>query len=254
MEKISAILITLNEEKNLEACLDGIRWVDEIIVVDCGSRDRTREIALKYTDAFHHRAWDSFSRQKAHALSLASNEWILSLDADERVTKDLAEEMRKAVESGTLDGYFLKRDNYFLGKFMTGGGWQHDHQLRLFRRSRARVTDRLVHESFEVDGTVGRLANPLQHFAYASISSAFGKINEYTSLEAIEYAASRKSSGGGVVLHSLSAFLRYYVSRGGCRDGVHGLVLSLLNAASTMLLYMKLWEIQQNDRTKTPGR
>ena len=254
MERISVILITLNEEKNLEACLDGVRWADEIIVVDCGSRDRTHELALKYTNQFHYRAWEGFSRQKAHALGLASNEWVLSLDADERVTEELAEEVQKATGSAALDGFILKRDNYFLGKFMTGGGWQYDYQLRLFRRSRARVTDRLVHESFEVDGTVGRLANPLQHFAYASISSAFGKINEYTSLEAIEYAASRKSSGSAVVLHPLSAFLRYYVSRRGYRDGVHGLVLSLLNAASTMLLYMKLWEIQQNDRTKTPGR
>jgi len=254
MERISVILITLNEEKNLEACLDGVRWADEIIVVDCGSRDRTRELALEYTNQFYYRAWEGFSRQKAHALGLASNEWVLSLDADERVTEELAEEVRMVAGNAAFDGYVLKRDNYFLGKFMTGGGWQYDYQLRLFRRSRARVTDRLVHESFEIDGTVGRLSSPLQHFAYASISSAFGKINEYTSLEAIEYAASRKSSGGAVVLHSLSAFLRYYVSRRGYRDGVHGLVLSLLNAASTMLLYMKLWEIQQNDRTKTPGR
>jgi glycosyltransferase involved in cell wall biosynthesis len=251
---ITAILITLNEEKNLDACLAGIRWADEIIVVDCGSHDGTKEIALKYTDQFHYRAWESYSRQKAHALGLASNEWVLSLDADERVTGELAEEMQRAAGSGAADGYLLKRDNYFLGRLMTGGGWQHDHQMRLFRKSRAKVTDRLVHESFEIDGKVGRLSNPLQHFTYTSIAAAFGKMNEYTSLEAIEYAASRKSSGGAVVLHPLSSFLRGYVSRGGYRDGVHGLVLSLLNAASTMLLYMKLWEIQRNDRTKPPGR
>jgi glycosyltransferase involved in cell wall biosynthesis len=254
MEKISVILITLNEESNLEACLDGVRWADEIIVVDCGSRDRTRELALMYTDQFHYRAWEGFSRQKAHALGLASHEWVLSVDADERVTEALADEVRKTAGSAALDGYVLKRDNYFLGRFMTGGGWQHDYQMRLFRRSKARVTDRLVHESFEIDGAVGRLTNPLQHFAYASVSSAYGKINAYTSLEAIEYATSRKSSGSAVVLHSLSAFLRYYVSRRGYRDGVHGLVLALLNATSTMLLYMKLWEIQRNHRTKTPGR
>lgn len=254
MEKISAILITLNEEKNLEACLDGIRWVDEIVVVDCGSRDRTKEIALKYTNKFHHRAWESFSRQKAHALGLASNEWVLSLDADERVTKDLAEEMRKAVENATLDGYLLKRANYFLGKLMTGGGWQRDYQMRLFRKSKAKVTDRLVHEGFEIDGPVGRLSNPLLHFTYTSISAAFKKMNEYTSLEAIEYAPSRKSSGGAAVLHSLSAFLRCHVSRRGYRDGAHGLVLSLLNAASTLLLYMKIWEIRRNEKAKAPDR
>jgi glycosyltransferase involved in cell wall biosynthesis len=254
MEKISAILITLNEERNLEACLDGIRWVDEIVVVDCGSRDRTREIALKYTDKFHYRAWDSFSRQKAHALSHASNEWVLSLDADERVTKELADEIRTAAGSGTLDGYFLKRDNFFLGKLMTGAGWQHDYQMRLFRKSKATITDRLVHEGFEIDGTVGRLSNPLKHFTYDSLSTAFQKMNEYSSLEAIEYAASRKSSGGAVVLHSLSAFLRCYVSRKGYRDGAHGLVLSLLNSVTTTLLYMKIWEIRQNEKMKARDR
>jgi|WetSurMetagenome_2_1015567.scaffolds.fasta_scaffold08250_1 glycosyltransferase involved in cell wall biosynthesis len=254
MEKISAILITLNEEKNLEACLDGIRWVDEIVVVDCGSRDRTKDIALKYTDEFHFRAWDSFSRQKAHALSLASNEWILSLDADERVSKELADEIQAAAGSGTLDGYFLKRDNYFLGKLMTGGGWQRDYQMRLFRKSKARVTDRLVHEGFEIDGPAGRLSRPLEHFTYPSLSAAFQKMNEYTSLEAIECAPTRKSSGGAVVLHSLSAFLRCFVSRRGYRDGAHGLVLSLLNSATTMLLYMKIWEIRRNGTEKAPDR
>jgi hypothetical protein len=254
MEKISAILITLNEEKNLEACLDGIRWVDEIIVVDCGSRDRTREIALKYTEKFHYRAWESFSRQKAHALALASNEWVLSLDADERVTEELAEEIRQAAGSATLDGYLLKRANYFLGKLMTGTGWQHDYQMRLFRKSRAAITERLVHEGFEIDGTVGRLSNPLKHFTYTSLSGAFQKMNEYSSLEAIEYAGSRKSSGGAIFLHPLSAFLRSYVSRKGYRDGMHGLVLSLINSATTMLLYMKIWEIRRNGKTKTPAR
>jgi glycosyltransferase involved in cell wall biosynthesis len=254
MEKISVILITLDEEHNLEACLDGIRWADEIVVVDCGSRDRTREIALRFTDRFHHHAWEGFSRQKAYALGLASNEWVLSLDADERVTGELAEAVRRADGSAAIDGYLLRRDNHFLGKLMTGGGWQHDHQLRLFRKSRTRVTDRLVHESFAVDGAVGRLSSPLIHFTYASIAAAFRKVNEYTSLQAIEYAGSRKSSGGAIVTHALSAFARYYVSKGGWRDGVHGLVLAMINSASTMLLYMKIWEIQRSGRTKTPDR
>jgi glycosyltransferase involved in cell wall biosynthesis len=254
MGKISVILITLNEEKNLEACLDGIRWVDEIVVVDCGSRDTTREIALRYTDKFHFRAWESFSRQKAHALGLASNEWILSLDADERVTKELAEEIRNAAGSGARDGYSIRRDNYFLGKLMTGAGWQNDYQMRLFRKSKAKVTDRLVHEGFEIDGTVGRLSSPLKHFTYPSLSAAFAKMNEYSSLEAIEYAPSRRSSGGAVVLHSLSAFLRCFVSRRGYRDGAHGLVLSMFNAAATTLLYMKIWEIQRTGKTTAPNR
>jgi glycosyltransferase involved in cell wall biosynthesis len=246
MNKISAILITLNEEKNLEACLESVKWVDEIVVVDCGSRDRTEEIARRYGARFHTRAWEGFADQKAHALGLASHEWILSVDADERVSAELAAEIRRAVESGSADGYRLKRDNYFLGKLMTGGGWQRDYQTRLFRKSRARMTDRLVHEGFEIDGAVATIESPLLHYTYSSISTAFAKLNEYTSLEAIEYAATRKSSGGAVVAHACSSFLRSYVSRRGYRDGAHGLVLSLVNAAATALLYMKLWEIQRS--------
>ena len=252
MTKLTAVIIARNEEANLPRCLASLKWVDEIIVVDCGSRDGTERIALKYTSGFHYRAWDNFSRQKAHALALASHEWVLSLDADERVSKELAEEMREAVGSGTRDGYFIRRDNYFLGKLMTGAGWQNDYQMRLFRKSRAAVTDRLVHEGFEIGGTVGRLSNPLQHLTCASLSAAFQKMNEYTSLEAIEYAGSRKGSAGAAVMHSFSAFLRSYVARKGYRDGAHGLILSLLNAATTMLLYMKIWEIQRNEKTKAP--
>jgi glycosyltransferase involved in cell wall biosynthesis len=245
MAKISAILITLNEEKNVEACLDTVRWADEIVVVDCGSRDRTKELALKYTDAFHCHPWEGFARQKAHALSLASNEWILSIDADERVTPELAEEMRGAAGGGAFDGYRLRRDNYFLGKRMTGCGWQHDYQLRLFRASKARIADRLVHEGFEIDGATGILSNPLRHLTYPSLAAAFSKMNEYTSLEALEYRRTRRASGGAVALHSFSAFLRCYLSRKGYRDGAHGLVLSLIASVSTALLYLKLWELQR---------
>jgi glycosyltransferase involved in cell wall biosynthesis len=245
MAKISAILITLNEEKNVEACLDTVRWVDEIVVVDCGSRDRTKELVLKYTDAFHYLPWEGFARQKAHALSFASNEWVLSIDADERITPELAEEIREAAGGGAFDGYRLKRDNYFLGKLMTGGGWQHDYQLRLFRASKARIAERLVHEGFEIDGATGTLLNPLRHFTYPSLAAALSKMNEYTSLEALEYRGARRGSGGAAALHSLSAFLRCYVSRKGYRDGAHGLVLSLLVSVSTALLYMKLWELQR---------
>lgn len=253
MNKISAILITLNEEKNLAACLESVTWVDEIVIVDCGSRDRTAEIARAYGARFDTRAWNGFAPQKAHALGLASNEWILSVDADERVPAELAAEIRAAVESGGRDGYRLRRDNYFLGRLMKGGGWQRDYQMRLFRKSRTRMTDRLVHEGFEIDGAAGTLEHPLLHYTYPSIAAAFAKLNEYTSLEAIEYAATRKSSGGAVVAHACSSFLRSYVSRRGFRDGAHGLVLSLVNAAATALLYMKLWEIQRGGAAPAGG-
>ncbi len=245
MEKISAIIITLNEERNLEACLESVTWVDEVVIVDCGSRDRTEEIARRYGARFHSRAWEGFARQKAHALGLATHEWILSVDADERIPKELAAEIRAAVEAGGRDGYRLKRDNYFLGKLMKGGGWQRDYQMRLFRASRARMKDRPVHEGFEIDGTVGTLESPLLHYTYPSISAAFAKLNEYTSLETLEYAGKRTGSGGAVVAHTFSSFARSYVSRRGFRDGAHGLVLALVNAAATAFLYMKLWEMRR---------
>ncbi len=153
--KISVTIITGNEEDNIRECLESVKWADEIIVVDSESSDKTVEIAKEYTDKVFIHKWEGYASQKNYALNLATNDWILSIDADERVTPDLAEEMINS----SLDqhnGYKIRRENYFIGKKITGCGWGNDYQVRLFKKNRTKLSNRLVHEGFIVDGSVSR--------------------------------------------------------------------------------------------------
>ena len=142
--KISVIIITSNEEINIEDCLHSVEWSDEIIVVDSQSQDKTVEIAKKFTTKVFIKKWEGYSAQKKYALSLAENEWVLSLDADERITPELRDEIKLSIKKD-FDGYKIPRENYFLGKHITGCGWNEDYQLRLFKKSKTGLTDSLVH-------------------------------------------------------------------------------------------------------------
>lgn len=243
MEKISVIIITKNEEENIEDCLNSIKWADEVIVVDSGSKDKTIEIAKNFTDKIFEKRWEGFSIQKSYALSLASNEMVLNLDADERVSEKLKEEIENL--NFSYDGYFIPRENYFLNKKITTCGWEKDFQLRLFKKSKTKVTEKLIHEGFVVDGKIDYLKNPIVHFTFTSIEKNFSKINNYSTLQALEvYRNKRKVTSGTVISHGLSAFLRYYFSLKGYKDGIYGLMISIFNSITTLLTYMKIWEYQ----------
>jgi glycosyltransferase involved in cell wall biosynthesis len=248
MHKISAVIIAGDEENNIYDCLESVKWADEIIVVNSESKDRTVEIAKKFTDKVYVKKWEGYAKQKEYALSLASNEWVLSLDADERVTSALKNEILS--HKGENDGYLIPRENYFLDKHITTCGWNNDYQLRLFKKSKTSVNYRLVHEGFAVNGTVGKLDNPLAHLTHITLSKTFAKINEYSSLQAEELYSGKNVTGWGIVLHSLSAFLRYFFSQKGYKDGVRGLMVSLINSVTTMQTYMKIWEIKNIDTNK----
>jgi len=248
-EKISVILIVGNEEKNIVDCLESIKWADEIIVVDSQSSDSTVELAHKYTGKIFVKEWQGFAEQKAYSLSLAANEWVLSIDADERVSSALKTEIMN-LNFGECNGYKIPRENYFLGKRITTCGWDKDRQMRLFRKSKTRLSDNLVHEGFLVEGKTGSLKNHLIHYTHTSIESTLKKINTYSSLQAEEYVKKKKSSASAIILHSIAAFLRSFISLKGYKDGVHGLMISMFNSVTTMLVYMKLWELQ-NLRIKT---
>ncbi len=245
MEKITVIIITKNEEKNISECLKSVSRCGELIVVDSGSTDDTVKIAKSYTEKVFYKKWEGYSAQKEYALSLASNEWVLSLDADERITEDLMMEISETVKSGNADGYFIRRDNYFLNKKITSCGWESDYQLRLFRKSKTSVTDRLVHEGFSVEGIQSKLKAAMKHYTFSEISAVMEKINTYSSLEAEQYKNEKKSGGFTIILHTISAFLRPYFSQRGYKDGVHGLLISLFNAISKLLMYAKIWEKSQ---------
>ena len=244
-ERISAIIIAGNEEKNIRPCLESVKWCDEIILVDSASSDKTVEIAKEFTDKIFIKKWEGFAIQKRFSLEQASNEWVLSIDADERVSDGLRKEIEELLSSEPkADGYKIPRENYFLNKPIRSCGWYPDYQLRLFKKSKTKVTDRKVHEGFIVEGKVEKLKNVLIHFTHQNISETITKINHYSTLEAEEKVNRKKAKPHQIITHPVAAFLNHFISRRGYKDGIHGLMISLIHATTNMLTYMKLWEMQ----------
>jgi len=241
--KVSVIVIAGNEEDNIKDCLESVAWADEIIVVDSESIDRTVEIARRYTPNVHTRAWQGYANQKAFALEAASNEWVLSLDADERIQPKLADEIANTDLS--FDGYRIKRENYFLGKRIRGCGWGRDYQVRLFRKSRTTVIDRPVHEGFRVDGAMGVLNGAITHYSYRTLKEAFAKIDTYSTLEAKEKAARMTVNPITMLCAPPLAFLHHFIVRRGFIDGTYGAMVSLMHALTKLQVRMKIWEMRK---------
>ena len=242
MPRISAIVITKNEADNIAACLASVAFCDERIVVDCGSEDDTVRIAEAAGARVMFHAWEGFGAQKNFALSLAQGDWVLSIDADERVTPALKAEIEAAIASGQADGYEMPRRSTFCGRQMRYSGWYPDYVLRLFRRGRARFADRLVHEGVVCDGSVARLAEPLVHNSIPSLEDALAKIDRYSTAG----AAMLVSEGRRVwfitgIARGWFAFLRTYVLQLGFLDGREGLLAAVYNAENTYYRYMKAW-------------
>jgi glycosyltransferase involved in cell wall biosynthesis len=249
MEKISVIIITKDEEESISDCLKSVDWADEIILVDSGSRDKTTELAKKFTSKIFVKKWEGFSAQKNYALSLAENEWVLNIDADERVSDNLKNEIL-SLDFASADGFYIPRENYFINKKITTCGWNEDDQLRLFKKSKTKLTDRLVHEGFVVSGKVNYLKSPLIHYTFKNISSALSKINYYSTLRALEiYKEKKEVNVLTIISHSFSAFFRYFISLKGFKDSMYGFIISMFNSFTTLLVYSKIWEFQKNSRT-----
>lgn len=242
-QKISVIIIAGNEENNISECLESVSWADEIVVVDSGSSDRTVDIARNYTTRVFVHQWEGYAAQKSYALSLASNEWVLSIDADERVSPELKTEIQN-LDIDRADGYKIPRRNYFLGKIIRSCGWYPDYQLRLFKKSKTKVTNRQVHEGFFVDGRVEKLKNDLIHYTHMTIAGTLRKINEYSSLQAVEKAPRKKVHAYHILFHPAWAFFQHFILRKGFKDGAYGLMVSLIHSMTNMQTYMKIWEMQ----------
>ncbi len=247
MNRISVIIITKNESQNIRDCLESVRWADEIIVIDSGSSDDTVSIARQFTDKVFYNEWKGFAEQKSFAMSLATNDWLLSLDADERLTEKLKDEILNS-NLDEFDGYRIKRDNFFLGKIIRGCGWGNDYQLRLFKKSKTRLTDRLVHEGFEVEGKVGQLKNSMLHFSYRNFRDAFRKINHYSTLEAIEKQNRKNVNAFTIVITPVIAFLQHFFFRKGFIDGIYGLFVSIMHAITKLQVQLKIWELKNQIR------
>ena len=243
--RLSAIVIAKNEAADLPDCLASLAFCDEIVVVDSGSTDDTVAIAraagavVRVTED-----WPGFGLQKQRALDLSTGDFVLSVDADERIPADLADEIRAAIERGDRAGWRINRRSSFLGRFLLHGGWYPDRVLRLARRSAARFSPDLVHERMVVEGAVGDLDRDMIHHSYRSIDEVLDKGRRY----ALASAAERRSRGkrGGLVIalpRATWAFLRHYVLKAGFLDGAHGFVAALAKAQETFWRWLAVgWE------------
>jgi glycosyltransferase involved in cell wall biosynthesis len=239
---VSAIIITRDEAVKIADCLDSLAFCDECIVVDCGSEDDTVRIARERGARVEHHDFDGFGAQKNFALSLASGDWVLSIDADEWVSPALAAELKAAIADGKADGYEMPRRSSFLGREMRHSGWYPDYVLRLFRRGKARFSNDIVHEHVVCAGEVRRLKEPLTHHPVGRIEDALARMDRYSSAGAEQLIASgRRVTFASGFLHGLWTFLRTYVIRAGFLDGREGLLLAIANAEGSYYRYMKAW-------------
>ena len=238
--------MTFNEEVRLGAALASVAFCDETVVLDAGSTDKTREIAQQFGARVHvNTPWPGFVAQRNLALKLARHDWVLVLDADERVTAGLRAEVERLRESGfDRDGYRIPRVAHYQGRWIRGTDWYPDPQMRLFDKRRGRWVGSLIHESVRVSGTVGRLRAELEHIPYFDLADHLRRIDRYTTLWAEEaYARGRKVYGAELFLTPLWAFLRNYVIRRGIALGSVGLTVSMVNTFYTYLKVAKLYEL-----------
>jgi len=244
---VSVTIITLNEAARLEEALESVSWADERIVVDSGSTDETLAIARAHADRVETRAWSGYADQKNYAASIARHDWILSLDADERVSLALGDEIRRRLRTEPGErGYRVPRVSNYLGQWIRCTDWWPDWQLRLYDRRAGHWARMDVHESVRVDGSVARLQGELLHHPYEDVADHLATIDKYTTIAAGEmFAQGRRSSWGRIAVHPPLAFFRNYVLRYGIRQGTPGLVVSTLNAYYVFLKFAKLWELQR---------
>lgn len=247
MASLSVIIITKNEALNIRACLESVAWADEIIVVDSGSTDDTVAICREFTTHVYNHDWPGFGAQKNRALGYASKDWVLSLDADERITPDLRREIEAVLgAANTVAAYRIPRLSSYCGRFMRHSGWYPDRIVRLFKRTAAHFSDDLVHERLLVEGPIGQLDGELLHYAFADAEEVLQKINHYSSAgAAMLHRRDKSATLPGAVLRGLWSFIRTYILRAGFLDGREGFMLAVANAEGTYYRYLKLLLMQQ---------
>jgi glycosyltransferase involved in cell wall biosynthesis len=252
--KLSVTIVTLNEAEHIVAAIESVAWADEILVVDSGSSDDTTGLARSKGATVLSREWTGWVDQKNFAAERASNDWIFSLDADERVPAPLAAEIRDTLSrEPELRGYRVPRVTFHLGRWIRTTDFYPDFQTRLYDRRAARWRGKYVHESVGLEGRVGRLRHDLEHYSFRDLSDHMDRVNQYTTLAARQmFEAGRRAGVFDLVIHPPAAFLRNYVLRRGVLDGMPGLIISVVNAYSVFLKFAKLWELQKTPKTQLP--
>ena len=253
---LSVVIITKNEGDNIVACLRSVRWADETIVVDSHSTDNTIALAQAEGAITHQIDWQGFGAAKQQAVDFASHDWVLSLDADERITPELANEIRQAItsdrHSDIYAGYEIPRLTNFIGRWIHHSGWRPDYVLRLFRKSTGGFSDALVHEGVTVSGKVGRLKHDILHYSYRSLEDYLERLNRYTTL-----AAEELSSNGArfrlwqALVKPPAIFIKRYFLKLGALDGWAGFQIAFLSAVYVFVKYAKLWRLSESPTTQS---
>jgi glycosyltransferase involved in cell wall biosynthesis len=253
MEKVplSVAIITQNEEENLRLCLQSVAFAAQIVVVDSGSTDATLQIAAEFGCEISNEKWLGFGPQKQLAIDKCREPWILVLDADERIPRETAKVMKALItKSGVLEaGFSFPRKNYFQGRWIKHAGWWPDRIIRLFRKQSGRMTGAAVHEAVKVDGPVGTLDVPIEHFTESRLSRIIQKIDRYSTLGAEEaFKQGKRSSTYSAFLRALFTFFQDYFLRGGVLDGMPGLTLAVTDSVNKFFKYAKLSELTRSSR------
>lgn len=249
--KVSVVVIAYNDEPNMRPCLESVTWADELIVVDSFSTDRTEAIAREFTEKIFQHEFHGFGRLRNAAMAHASHEWIFSLDTDERATPEIREEICRTIEGdGHADAYFVPRQNYFLGRRIRHCGWYPDYrQPQLFRKSRMRYREDLVHEGFELDGRIGHLRAHVLQFPFRNVDHYLHKHDRYTDLMAQRMVdQGRQFQMHQFITHPWWTFAKMYLFRAGFLDGMPGLILSGLYGYYNFVKYAKFWELSKKGK------
>ena len=240
----SVIVITKNEEDNLTRCLESVKWADEIIVVDSESIDATVEIAKNFGAKVFVKKWEGYGAQKNFAIDKTTNDWILSIDADEEVSPELHEEIKKIIQNpGNYVAFKTPRKLIFQGKFLRRGGCYPNYQIRLFHKDKAKFNLDFVHEKLVVNGRIGLLKGSLLHYSYNDLSDYFDRFNRYTTLDAQKRFSKGKKFYFWYYIQPLLRFFNMYFLRLGFLDGSRGLIWAILSSFYNFAKFQKLKEL-----------
>ena len=245
---ITAYVLTFNEARQIREVLESIKWADEIIVVDSFSTDGTVEIAREFNARVISEKFCGFGKLRNFALDASKNDWMLSIDADERCTPELAAEVRREVAAPRFEAYHVPRKSHFLGQWMRHSGWYPDYrQPQFFNRTKMRYREDLVHEGYDLNGRLGHLREHALQYPWPTLEVATGKLQRYSTLMAQRYASmNRRASLAKLLVSPIGMFGKVYFVQQGFRDGRYGLILATLYGYYTFLKYAKLWELQRN--------
>jgi len=245
---ISACIITFNEEQSIRDCLESLRWVEEIVVIDSMSEDSTVSLCREYTDVIIQKDWEGHVKQKNSALAQASNEWVLCLDADERVSPELREEIERSLseEGDGVDGYYCPRHSYYLGRWINHGGWYPDYKLRLFKKSKGQWGGRDPHDKVVLKGSTKNFTAELHHYVYRNLSQQLQTVDSFSTITA---AGLNREGDKFSILKLLFRpplkFIGTYFLKRGFLDGLPGFIIAVTSSFYVFLRYAKLWELQK---------